>query len=100
MLTRHIDIQVFSGLPPYFNIPKDVCIFLSRVRGDLPARPIRNAFKDEYWELMNRCWEEPASRPSAKNVHDALASLSPLSLRLLAENSFAAAPFVIFPLIS
>ncbi|KZP30844.1 kinase-like protein [Athelia psychrophila] len=92
-------LEVFSGVPPYYNIDNDICVFLARIRGDSPGRPIRNAFKDEYWELMKRCWVEPASRPSAKQLHDALRSLSRVSLRFLPYDHFATTLFVTFPVI-
>ncbi|KZP30796.1 kinase-like protein [Athelia psychrophila] len=90
----NVFLEVLSGLRPYYNIDKDICVFLTRVRGDLPGRPTNdiNALKDEYWELMKRCWVEPASRPSAKQLHDALRRLLPYDL-------FAAAPSVTFPVI-
>lgn len=96
----HIDIQILSGLQPYYNIPKDVCVFVARaILAAQPRRPPNKALKDEHWGLIERCWVEPPSRPSAKQVHDALASLSHVPLLVLPNELFTRAPFVMFPVI-
>ncbi|QRV74229.1 Ephrin type-A receptor 4 [Ceratobasidium sp. AG-Ba] len=88
-------LEVITGKVPYPEL-KDLAVILAVVQKRFPTRPEEHISSastegDSLWQLLVQCWDfEPAARPTAKAVKDALESITPEGLvyyRLLAPSS-------------
>lgn len=75
--------QTLSGKAPYYNIEQEMRVFLALFRGIRPERPPCHDLMDDYWELIQRCWDEPALRPCADEVYASLLNLRDAALKSL-----------------
>ncbi|KAG8723789.1 hypothetical protein FRC09_001757 [Ceratobasidium sp. 395] len=83
-------LEVVTGAIPYVGI-KDISVITAIVSGRLPARPehIPAASKDgnTLWMLLNHCWAfSPGSRPTASEVKEVVAKITPEGLTYCREN--------------
>ena len=68
--------EVLSGLVPFHPQQGDPAVVKKVLDGERPERPQGGEgrwFKDEIWDLLERCWKhEPSDRPSAQDVLECL----------------------------
>ncbi|KAF8054329.1 kinase-like domain-containing protein, partial [Lyophyllum atratum] len=68
--------EVFTGVVPYANVPRDATIIFKVKSGTRPARPVDSSpcwrewgLTQGIWALMEDCWrEDPSERPSVDQV--------------------------------
>lgn len=71
--------QTLSSQQPYYNV-KDTRVALLILLIKKPERPASQPLTNEYWNFIQRCWDEPYLRPSAAKAHEALLYLGNAAL--------------------
>ncbi|KAF9441592.1 kinase-like protein [Macrolepiota fuliginosa MF-IS2] len=78
--------EVFTGKVPFFELPKDIMVYVKVMNGERPSRPAcgtwpirRWGLTDGIWELIAQCWRHCSiERPNAREI---LASTLLMSVR-------------------
>ncbi|KZP08459.1 kinase-like protein [Athelia psychrophila] len=64
----NIMLQTLSGKIPYHEIKSDAGVLMAIAQGIHPRRPNDGIMTDDYWNLIQLCWEKASDRPSAEEV--------------------------------
>ncbi|KAF9232430.1 hypothetical protein BU15DRAFT_33388, partial [Melanogaster broomeanus] len=59
---------VFSGKQPWSEVGQEAAVILLLSRGQKPSRSQSRPIADQYWELIERCWENIQERPPANDI--------------------------------
>ncbi|KDQ54667.1 hypothetical protein JAAARDRAFT_182151 [Jaapia argillacea MUCL 33604] len=62
-------LEIYTGLPPFFDYPHDSAALLQIMIGNRPVRPLATQvykpMSDVLWDFVERCWaQQPLSRPN------------------------------------
>ncbi|THU78618.1 kinase-like protein, partial [Dendrothele bispora CBS 962.96] len=78
--TYHSDIyafgcvcyEVFTGLIPFYEFPREVSVVIQLNEGHRPSRPGSNSrLNDSMWAIMQECWRQgPDSRPLTNTLSE------------------------------
>lgn len=64
--------QIFSGKPPFYELPRDPVVIRRVLQGVRPERPPASdtlGLSDKLWNLLEHCWHvQPQERPSMELI--------------------------------
>ncbi|KAK7031184.1 hypothetical protein VNI00_013600 [Paramarasmius palmivorus] len=61
--------EIITGLPPFHELKRDPAIVVAVLHGKRPSKPENNRFPDDWWSLVNSCWEADRDmRPTAEDI--------------------------------
>jgi hypothetical protein len=79
--------QVFTGLIPFHEFPRDATVMFKVISGIRPSRPSPNDIPellDDIWAIMQECWNsDPQKRPPIDDVIERIRKIYPGPLVLM-----------------
>ncbi|KAG2134523.1 kinase-like domain-containing protein [Suillus clintonianus] len=76
-----IMLQVMTGRPPYADVRSDHQVTVLIIKGKKPSRPTNPPVADSFWDYIEKCWSDAASRPSAVEVLSFLDQIMPADMK-------------------